>query len=115
MKKILAIFLTLALGFTMMALPASAQTYIVPETVINDSTADLINIINNIHSWQISGEGNYEGADTIINPTTYVEGVDTTILNIFNTIVNVQIDSSELANSFGDIREKIFSKYGISE
>ena len=115
MKRILAIVLTLVLSFSAMILPASAsETYINPETVITNTSADIINIINSIYSMQTGDQDSSDDTNTVTQPITYVDGFHGNILNIFNTIINVQVNTNGLSDSFNDIRQALFDQYGIS-
>ena len=98
------------------AAPAAlaADTYITPQTVIDNSAIEQLNILNNISSFQIGGEGETLDGDTsVIQPFTYLEGVNANVVNLINTIVNVQVDTSGMVDSFTDMRNSILSQYGI--
>ena len=108
MKRQLA-GLVCAVGvFTSLALPAAyAEDVIAPTTVVTDSNIDMLNIMNQIFSYDIgSGDSAY---NSVIQPLTVIDGVNATLVNVINTIVNVNcnIDLSDIGDMVSGIRSDI--------
>lgn len=106
MTALLAVMI-LAIG----AVPSAfAADVIAPETVVADSDIGTFNLINNIISHSIGSDDDGSGDLTLIQPTTVIEGVRTNLLNVINTIVNINVDVSDLGSMISDMRSDITEK-----
>lgn len=97
-------------AMSLSAVPSAfAQEVIAPETVISDSSIGNLNQLTSIFSYNFgSGES---ASDTLIEPITVIEGVDANLINIINTIVNINcnIDLSDMSNMIEKLRADVLS------
>lgn len=107
-KKIISAVLTMAMCISASA--AFAETTIAPATAAIDSNIGNLNIFQNIHSYNY---GNGAQTDnTTIAPTAILNDADSNIVNIVQTVVdvNVNVDMSDMQSTIAGIRQDIFNK-----
>lgn len=109
-KKLLSLTAASVLAISA-AMPAAMADTITPTTVISDCEIGNLTQVTNIFDYSFGDTSNEAG--NVIIPTTVIANSKAEVLNIINTIVNVnvKIDGNCIGSMAENIRETIINKF----